>query len=121
MEYQAFRQLQYFFVSWYDLPSRKTLSSRVQPLLYDSVREVVRDHFSWLQGRKVHFTVGLWSGGQHCYLSLRAHWGQPEDLSSGRVSVTGLQGEAFALPPGDRSVLLQVRHMETRNGEEHHQ
>ena len=77
MKSQAFHWLLhffFFFASWYNLPSWRTLSSRVLPSLYDSVREVVRDHFTWVQRCKVHFTVDLWSGGQHSYLLLTAPW-----------------------------------------------
>ena len=95
-----------FFTPWYELPPQKTISSKVLTLLYDSVHEVASD-----QGHKVHFTVDLWSGGQHGPPSLTAHWCQPEDLRSGRASVTGLQGEALVLPPDDRSVLLQAQDM----------
>ena len=84
------------------------------PLLYDSVKEVINDHPSWLQGRKVHFTADLWSGGQHGYLLLTAPWWQPEDLSSGRALVTGPQGEALALLPGYKSILLQLQHMKAQ-------
>ena len=44
-------------------------------------------------------------------------WWQLEDLCCGRALATGLQEEALVLPPGYRSILLQVQHMEAQTME----
>ncbi|KAJ7322726.1 hypothetical protein JRQ81_019013 [Phrynocephalus forsythii] len=51
---------------------------------------------------------------QHGCLSLMAHWWHLEDLRSDRALVAGLQGEALILPPGYKSILLQVQHAEAQ-------
>uniref|UniRef100_A0ABM5FI97 Zinc finger BED domain-containing protein 6-like isoform X1 n=2 Tax=Pogona vitticeps TaxID=103695 RepID=A0ABM5FI97_9SAUR len=119
VETTAFRRVLHFFAPWYVPPSRRTISRRILPSIYDSVRELVRAQLSQTHGRKVHFAADMWSSGHHRYLSLTAHWWQPEDLKTAGAPATGPQGEVPILPPGYRSVLLQVRNLEAKATRKH--
>ncbi|KAJ7303338.1 hypothetical protein JRQ81_012281 [Phrynocephalus forsythii] len=117
VESPGFLHLLKHLVPWYDPLSRGTLSHRVMPSLHQSVREKVRGQLSQASGRMIHFSSNMWTSGHHTYLSLTAHWWQPEDVRGGvAASEAGLQGEASVPPTGYRVVLLQARIMEDSTG-----
>ncbi|KAJ7344517.1 hypothetical protein JRQ81_000467 [Phrynocephalus forsythii] len=113
VESSGFRHLMKHVAPWYVPPSRRTFSRRVIPSLYESVRDMVRALLQAARGRKIHFTSNLWTGGQHGYLSLMAHWWQPNEVFDTRASQEELQGEPQgSTPRGYRVVLPQAQSME---------
>ncbi|XP_073483837.1 zinc finger BED domain-containing protein 4-like [Aquarana catesbeiana] len=79
VEGEPFKQLMQAVAPQYQVPSRTTFSRMVVPSLYRSCVGVLKDLLGKAAGQSVHFTTDLWSAtsGQHAFLSLTAHWWQP--------------------------------------------
>ncbi|XP_054844275.1 zinc finger BED domain-containing protein 4-like [Eublepharis macularius] len=110
----GFRGLLQEVCPWYSPPARTTLSRTVVPSLYRTVKEYVRAQLSHAAERTVHFTSDIWTcpQSQHEYLSLTAHWWQPDDLLGGGGTTSAMQGQMGDRRAGYRHALLHAEVLE---------
>ncbi|XP_053307096.1 uncharacterized protein LOC128469301 [Spea bombifrons] len=85
IEGEPFRQLLEALAPHYSLPCRTTFSRNVVPSLYRSCVLLLKNELSKAAGHTVHFTFNIWSAAstKHAFISLTAHWWQPQVLEEG--------------------------------------
>ncbi|KAM4795813.1 LOW QUALITY PROTEIN: zinc finger BED domain-containing protein 4-like [Rhinophrynus dorsalis] len=112
---EPFHQLMEVVAPRYKIPSCTTFSRTIVPSLYKSCVGLLKELLGKAGGQSVHFTTDLWSApsGQHGFLSLTAHWWQPNVLKDTLIATTS--SGAVAKQAGDRSFLLHAEVMDQQH------
>lgn len=120
VEGEPFRQLMQALAPQYIVPSCITFSQTVVPSLYRACVEVLKEELRKADGQSVHFTTELWNApsGQYAFLSLTAHWWQP-NVSEGIPPPSGAGRfpavTSGVVKQGHRSYLLHVEVMDEQH------
>ncbi|KAM4723059.1 LOW QUALITY PROTEIN: zinc finger BED domain-containing protein 4-like [Rhinophrynus dorsalis] len=110
-----FHQLMEAVAPRYKIPSRTIFSRTIVPSLYQSCVGLLKELLGKAGGQSVHFSTDLWSApsGQHGFLSLTAHWWQPNVLQDTLIATSS--SSAVAKQAGHRSFLLHAEVMDQQH------